>query len=287
MQIYQDISNGLPELDEAGRHRLTVLLGSDGMSYAILNPRDDVVACKSWNFTTSEHDTYAPVLTEIRLLLAGEKILGANFGTVTVGILHGLTTMVPNRLFHASDLARYFHLLVQRSDHFHFDAQPIHSIDARMIWALEQEVADLVASYFPTAQVLHAAPALLDRWHLLASDQGFTVMVNVRHQVAQCAVFDRKILHYFNTFKFKSPEDFLYFTLLAFEQFKINPLEAPLILSGQITEQAALYKLLYRYIRNIDFTNLTLQGIDDGTLPGHINFDLSAFDKHSHSVSNY
>jgi hypothetical protein len=63
---------------------------------------------------------------------------------------------------------------------------------------------------------------------------------------------NQKLLLY-NSFEYKSPEDFLYYLLFTMEQLFLNPETAKVMLLGKVTETNACYLLAYNYIRNIEF----------------------------------
>ena len=83
---------------------------------------------------------------------------------------------------------------------------------------------------------------------------------------------------FFNTFYFSKPSDLLYFVLLTYKQFELNPLEIPLTLSGNVLEDSEIYKLLVRYIRTLRFAELP-EGFKlpehSKNLQPHFWFDLS------------
>ena len=63
---------------------------------------------------------------------------------------------------------------------------------------------------------------------------------------------DKKLLLY-NTFTYKTSEDFIYYILFAVEQLKLNVEDISVVLLGEIKKQDALFKIVYKYIRNVSF----------------------------------
>ena len=61
-----------------------------------------------------------------------------------------------------------------------------------------------------------------------------------------------KKLQYYNNFEFKEKEDILYFTLFVMEQNKINNTKTKLLLLGDINDKSDTFKLLSKFIKNID-----------------------------------
>lgn len=86
--------------------------------------------------------------------------------------------------------------------------------------------------------------------------------VNVENRFFQIAIIKNKELILYNSFNYKTKEDFIYYILFTAEQLKMNPNEFQLFLSGQIDEESALYKITYTYIRNVHFLKSTLHADD-------------------------
>ena len=64
-------------------------------------------------------------------------------------------------------------------------------------------------------------------------------------------------LHLFNSFEYKTPEDFIYYILFTAEQLQLNPENFKLELLGAIVENDAFYQIAYKYIRNISLFDVS------------------------------
>ena len=80
-----------------------------------------------------------------------------------------------------------------------------------------------------------------------------TLFLNVRDDSFDIIFFKEAKLFYYNNFKFKSKEDFIYFLLLTMEQLGLSPEETKIILAGKISEDSGIYKILHEYIRHQQF----------------------------------
>ena len=73
------------------------------------------------------------------------------------------------------------------------------------------------------------------------------------------AVRNQKLL-LFNTFDYKTEEDFIYYLLFVTEQLNLNPETIQVKLLGTISKESNLYQIAYKYIRNVslffDYNNL-------------------------------
>ena len=61
----------------------------------------------------------------------------------------------------------------------------------------------------------------------------------------------------FNSFDYKTPEDFIYYILFTAEQLMLNPEYFKLEVLGAINEDDEYYKIVYKYVRNISLFDVT------------------------------
>ena len=64
----------------------------------------------------------------------------------------------------------------------------------------------------------------------------------------------------FNTFDYKTEEDFIYYLLFVAEQLNLNPETVQLKFFGTVSKESNLYQIAYKYIRNVslffDYNNI-------------------------------
>ena len=80
--------------------------------------------------------------------------------------------------------------------------------------------------------------------------------VNVTNNNFDIVVIENSKLLCYNTFSFKSKEDFIYYILFTSEQLQLNPEELLLYFIGDIEEESELYHITYQYIRNVSFIKI-------------------------------
>jgi hypothetical protein len=75
--------------------------------------------------------------------------------------------------------------------------------------------------------------------------------IHVSETHFEIIVIRNQKLELYNSFEYKTPEDFLYYVLFTAEQLHLNPESFPLELLGTIDEEHPLFKIVYQYIRNV------------------------------------
>ena len=84
-------------------------------------------------------------------------------------------------------------------------------------------------------------------------------------------VLKNKKLEFFNSFNFKTKEDFIYYVLFTSEQLQLNPEEFVLTFLGGVEKESELYDIVFKYVRNIEFLNLENDAIQHLDISKHSN----------------
>jgi hypothetical protein len=273
-QIFSLFDDGLTET-RAAVCQLQAIFGVDGVSLLINHQEYESMAIAAWHISPVKPH-FDAAMSDIRQVLGQESKFRWPFQAVRVGFSNKEVTLVPRRLFREDALSAYFQLLLPAHDYtYAFEELP--ALDCYLVYAIEKSMLQLVQQYFPAGKMTHLATTLLRNWQKEASETDHTVMVNLRNECLQIAVFERRNLLFFNTFNFATAHDVLYHVLLVYDQFRLNPLETPLCLSGSLLEDSEIYRTLFRYIRHLQFMKLP-KGYQlpykSAALPPHCYFDL-------------
>ena len=79
------------------------------------------------------------------------------------------------------------------------------------------------------------------------------IYLNVKDQHYEMFVLKGAKLLFYNTFRFKTKEDFLYFLLFSIEQLHLEAESVPVYFLGMIEEDSKLVEFTSRYVRDIRF----------------------------------
>jgi hypothetical protein len=104
----------------------------------------------------------------------------------------------------------------------------------------------------------HANTILVSRLLDLSKNKEERKMfVNVSESHFEIIVVQNQKLLLFNSFEYKTPEDFIYYILFTAEQLQLNPENFQLELLGTIKVDDAYYKIAYQYIRNVSLLDVS------------------------------
>lgn len=225
-----------------------MIVGVDGISMLALSAEQEVLGLESIHIPQKKFDSHY-FEAELNEILSTQKLLTYTFGTLHTALSVPLATLVPFRLFSPDDYPKYFHLLQPTKPATIFGHETLEEFGCQLVWGAD----NCFQHYYRRYQPKHLAGKLISAFYELSDPKGHSIFTNIRGNQAQIAVFDQRILVFYNTFEFNKPSDLLYFVLLVYEQFRLQPEKSLLQLSGSLLESGEHYKMLFKYIRNIVF----------------------------------
>jgi len=233
----------------ANLYNLSALIGADRFSFLVLDKNQNVIVLRSYNFEENKD-----IKTFLRKTYLQDEILKLNYASVRVAVNNSKHTLVPAVLFDEKEDAIYLKNVVdlKPTDKVGFDE--LNFINAKNVFAVNQEIEQLILEFFNNIKLYHGSTAFIRGAFLLAEKQeGFQMFINVLHRKLNILLFENGKLQFNNSFNFQNVRDFVYYVMLVLDQFKVNPETVPVFLSGQIMRESEIFKLLYRYIKNVDF----------------------------------
>jgi len=83
------------------------------------------------------------------------------------------------------------------------------------------------------------------------------VFIHVQKEHFELIVVKNQQLILFNSFQYKTPEDFIYYILFTCEQLQLNPETILVQILGNCSEYDACFKIAFQYIRNCSLLDVT------------------------------
>ncbi|MCP4553765.1 MAG: DUF3822 family protein [Bacteroidetes bacterium] len=233
---------------------LSIQISLDGFSFCIIDEeRNKHVALES--YAIQEINDYEELSKELGNLLGSLDIIKRRFNRVNVLFEGNKAALIPFPLFDEDATEHYlkFNHKVEQGEEILFDK--LGTLQAYNIFAVPVFLKDLIKSKFINYQIIHFSSSLIECLLIKYKNQDITnkVFVNVRHKYLDIVIIEGSKLVFFNSFKYKTQEDFVYFLIYALEQLKLNPENIDLVLLGEIDKSSRYYEIVFKYIRNIEF----------------------------------
>jgi hypothetical protein len=200
------------------------------------------------------------------------------YKTVTVIVVSEFFTIVPQALFETNTAATILSFNTSINFEAEILANPINSIGSNIIHAVPVNLKKGFKMLFGEIKILHhVEPLIIESMTQFKNSNENTLMAHIQNGHFELMAIANHKMIFFNSFKFVTTEDVVYYTLLVCETLKLNPEEITLKLCGEIEKKSAIYSLLYKYIRTIEFLNshrIFKYSGGFSPLPSHFFFNL-------------
>ena len=141
------------------------------------------------------------------------------------------------------------------SDFFSYDA--ITAYQMNLVYIPYVNINNFLIDKYGSFDYKHSNSVLVNK--LLQdskNDELKKMYVHFDQKHFEIAVIQKEELLLFNSFEYKTVEDFIYYILFTAEQLSLNPEHFPIVLLGDITNDSEFYKIAYKYIRNVSLLDV-------------------------------
>ena len=255
-------------------NRLSIQFNLDGFSFCIYNNSSNKeIYFYEYEFEESLN-TPENLLLKIEEIFKNDTQLQNDFISVTVIHQNNLSTIVPNQFFDEKELATYLNYNIKTliTDFISFDS--IDILKAKNVYVPYVNINNYLFQNFGEFEYKHHSTVLIEKLLKATKSDKKTMYVNVGKTTLDIVVIDNKKLLLSNTFSYNSKEDFIYYILFVAEQLNLDTLEFPLYFTGNITLDTAIFKLTYKYIKNIYFLESEKTIFSELKIPKHSNYIL-------------
>jgi hypothetical protein len=235
-------------------YSLSIQVSLDGFSFCVLDPsRNKYAGLEKYDFQDMHSPgSLAPAVDEI---ISNSEWLTNKYRKVKIIYESQQMSLIPKPLFdkkHTGDYLRFNHL-PDAYDEISYDHLP--NLDAINIFAMPGNLLEMFKKRFRSSTVNHFSSALIESLLIRNKnfDEGHMIFANVRKQWLDIVVLNGRKLLFFNSFHYRTKEDFAYYMIYVIEQLGLNPEKVKLLLMGEILKISDIYNITYKYVRHVDF----------------------------------
>lgn len=187
-----------------------------------------------------------------------DKELTKTYDEVVVLHENTLNTFVPKVLFDEEFKGSYlqYNTKVFETDFFTFDT--IENFDMVNVYVPYVNINNYLIDQFGTFTYKHASSVLVSKiLEHSKIEPKETMYIHLNQHTFEIVVVENQKLLLFNTFEYKTAEDFIYYLLFTAEQLRMNPETFQLKLLGSVTEIDTLYQKAFQFVRNVSLMDVT------------------------------
>jgi len=251
------INNNSKDLNNLNESHLSIQLSLDGFSFCVINKTlNEVTALYAYTFPNNS-PTPEKHLDNVIEVFDKEKLLQRRYHTVNITHVNGLSTLVPKAFFVPEEIKSYikFSSKVYKNDYIVHD--PLVNHDMMNVYIPFVNINNFLLEKFGAFEYKHFSTVLVEN---LMNTYKFSerphMFVHICDEHFEIVIIANSKLLLYNSFKYQTKEDFIYFVLFTAEQLKLNPEKFELIFSGNIDKESDLYKIAYTYVRNINLIEI-------------------------------
>jgi len=237
-------------------YHLSIQLKKSGYIYCILDTiwnRYIAAGCTNLELNSTNRNSYFDFF-----LFKQTPLLRSTYRSIAFVYTTPKATLIPKSFFNPSKSAEYlrFNHFVDHSDEIQHKrltktgAYVVFSIPVALHESIQSTWSDVVVYHHSISLIENA---LLPPVRLTDEFDRRRLLLNCNDSFIEIAVVEQSKLLFYNTFKYRSDKDLVYFVMLVYKQLKLNPAIHYLIISGDIEKTSPVYRVLYQYIRNIEF----------------------------------
>ncbi|WP_298366485.1 DUF3822 family protein [uncultured Lutibacter sp.] len=241
------------DLKNLEENQLSIQLSLDGFSFCIYNSNYKIINAFA-HFEFENVNTPYKHLELVENLFKQEPLLQAKFKNVNVTHFNNLVTQVPLPFFNKDNLGDYLKYSVKVLENDYLVYDQISNSEIVNVYIPFVNINNFLIDKFGAFNYKHSSTVLIET--LLNKYKNFEkeiMFVNVTNLNFEIVVLKKNKLELYNSFSFKTKEDFIYYILFVAEQLNLNPEEFQLLLLGDIEKESELYAIAFQYVRNIDF----------------------------------
>jgi len=242
-------------IQDLSNKELSIQISLNGLSFCILNTDTNTITMLK-NIAIVKKQTPSDLLDTLKHLFKTELSLHEEFNKVTVIHVNELSTLVPKALFNENAIADYLKLntKILKNDFITFDELFIN--DSVNVYVPYININNYIYETFGSFEYKHFSSILIEQiLSIEKHSKTAKLYINVSKTHFEIIAIDSGALILYNSFNYNTTEDFIYYILFTVEQLNYNPELIDLIFIGDISKEHELYKVVYKYIRNIGFGN--------------------------------
>ena len=238
-------------IEVTSKRKLSIQFSLDGFSFCTTNTHNEVIEFSSYTFSKTKNSPEL-VLEKLQDIFKKEKSLQYDFETVTVIHQNNLNTLVPNEYFKEEALKSYLKYSIKTiaTDLITFDE--LDFMNSKNVYIPYVNINNFLFQNFGEFEYKHYSSVLLEKLFSIATND-ICCYIHVSKSTFDIVIIKNSNLQFFNIFEYKTKEDFMYYVLFTLEQLDLSTEETLVSILGDMEEDSDLFRLMYTYIRNIDF----------------------------------
>lgn len=257
---------------------LSIGVSPDGFVFAILDSLDSRYLLLE-DFEYSSGGFSEGYFNQLMHVVEGHPALSAPFEKVNISFFSPGLLLIPVELFREDDkefLCRFCSTIPENHSVY---SEKLNNLDAYGVYFMPQDLKTFLDTRFVSYSLRHQGAALIDNTlafkhlEILPVD----VVLHVKRSFFEIVLLDKHKVILYQSFKYQTFDDLLYYLFYVLEQFKRDAGNQKLILIGEISKDCNSYQTLSSLFRIVSFperNNAYRYAGPFDQIPGHYYYNL-------------
>jgi len=240
------------------KNKLFIQLSLEGIVFCIFNSElNKFLSIESLKFEYGSR--ISEVSLQLKDLYSRHNWLSQPFQSVKLLLENNKSTLIPSPLFDETETSAFSKFNFTLTDDEILLFHKLNNLDAYILYPFSSILSETVNELFPTHSKFSLSGVFIEALLIINKNINSLkrIYVNSRINYLDIAILDGRKLLYYNTFGYRTKEDFIYYVIFVIEQLRLNPEEIELILSGNVDKNSRIFEIVYKYIRNVSFQRKT------------------------------
>jgi len=204
-----------------------------GLSFMIRNPKT-----KENKFFEYPFEKTNPIHLEgiLQKIVKERPVLKHHFSKLRIVHHNLLNSLVPKDYFEDSKLEEYLKLNISLLENDKASYDEIKELDLVNVYLPFVNINNFFLTYNPSIEYFHSASIFIDKINRLRNKKEtlplYDLYLNVYSKDFQIIIYKNEELLFFNSFKYETTDDFLYFFFFVLESLKLDEKEVEFHISG-------------------------------------------------------
>lgn len=242
------------DIDEMSYYRLYISIGSDNLRLcAVDSIQKRCVLLSDYRFF-GRHTT-ADLISTLNWIYDGDGYLKANFWqSVNVLMKGNPFTLVPKEFFDESSPEKYLQLVSADTRDMKVVVSEQQTVDAVNLFYADEQLIDWFHQTYRTRVIefVHQTAPFIEGIRTLKMDSAQSLHIFIENGYVIIGVIQEEKLQFCNVFRYRMPQDLLYFVLFVIDEIRLDKNTIPTRLYGQIEEKSEIFVTLDRYITHLE-----------------------------------
>ncbi len=266
------------ELNDHGKKILSIELSLDGFSYCVLDAEKfRYIALESFTFDEiKDFNDLCPVLDE---LVREKKLLTGSYQRISFALSSNDVTLVPADLFYYSQKNSYLSFNTYTEQETEIRADKLNNLSAFAVYAFPKQLLHKINFLFPACRIRHISTCLIENilYMVRYGRMSHQLVIHVQKGNFQILYFEGENLAFYNSYRYQTWDDLLYYLFFVIEQLGLEPEKLDLMLFGEVGIESEFYKKVKLYFKSFSFgprSDLYKYSESFDDIPHHYFFNL-------------